>query len=333
MSFVRANIRLQAIVLITGTVLMGLKFWAWEVTHSNAILSDALESIVNVVAGAFALYSLILAAKPRDREHPYGHGKVEFISAGIEGSLIAFAGLIIIYRAVHALITGNIVHDIDQGLVLITIAGVLNLLLGFLLKRRGRQQHSITMEAGGEHLLSDAWNTAAMLIGLVLIKYTGRMWIDSAFAMAFGAFIIFQGTRVVMRSVSGIMDRTDMAVATDLVRILETHRKPGWIDIHNFRVIAFGRTLHIDCHVTLPYYWTLERSHSEINSMDDLINDRSGREVELFIHTDPCVPTSCPICLVSDCPVRRSPFTERITWTLESALANEKHERSTGNCS
>ena len=114
----RADIRLQAFVLVTSVLLTGIKFLAWWVTHSNAVLSDAMESIVNVVAGAFALYALILAAKPRDREHPYGHGKVEFISAGIEGSLIVIASVVIIARATTALVQGNLVHELGTGITL-----------------------------------------------------------------------------------------------------------------------------------------------------------------------------------------------------------------------
>ena len=148
---------------------------------------------------------------------------------------------------------------------------------------------------------------------------------DSLFAIAFAAFIIWQGVRMVRRSVGGIMDETDMAVASDLVGIIEKNRHPEWIDMHNFRVITFGSALHIDCHVTLPYYYSLEKAHAEISVLDELVNRNSGREVEFFIHMDPCIPSSCPVCQVMDCPVRQTPFVKRVPWTLETVLANEKH--------
>src|SRR5690606_13788022 len=116
-------------------------------------------------------------------------------------------------------------------------------------RKRGRRAHSLTMEAGGVHLLSDAWSSAALGLGLVVIQLTGLLWLDSLFAIGFAIFIIWQGIRMVRRSVGGIMDETDMAVADELVRIIDTNRRPEWIDIHNFRVIKFGSTLHIDCHV------------------------------------------------------------------------------------
>lgn len=319
------NIRVQAWVLVAGAVIMAVKFIAWRVTHSNAVLSDALESIVNVVAGSFALYSLVLAAKPRDRDHPYGHGKVEFISASLEGSLVALAGLIIIYESVSALITGARIHELGHGTLLVASTGVANGLLGLLLRRQGRRSHSMTMEAGGTHLLSDAWSTAAVVLGLIVIQLTGLEWLDSVFAIGFAMFILWQGVKVVRRSIGGIMDETDMAVAGELVKIVEGHRKPAWIDMHNFRVIKFGSTLHIDCHVTLPWYYTVEAAHSEITRLAKLVERNSGREVEFFIHMDPCMPLSCPVCQIMDCPVRQAPFVERIPWTLATVLADKRH--------
>lgn len=321
----QGNIRLQAWVLVAGFALMAIKFLAWKLTHSNTILSDALESIVNVTAGSFALYSLWLAAKPRDREHPYGHGKVEFISAGIEGGLVVLAGALIIWRAVQALLAHQQLHDVETGILLTGGAGALNLLMGLALKKRGQAVHSITMEASGAHLLSDAWSTVAMVGGLLLIRFTGLLWLDQLFAIVFAVYIIYTGLRVFRRSVAGIMDETDMDLAREVIALLQEHRVAAWIDVHNFRMIKYGAVLHVDCHVTLPWYYSLEQAHREIAAIERLVNDRNAREVELFIHMDPCVPTSCPICGVADCPKRQAPQRERLAWTLDTALVNQKH--------
>jgi cation diffusion facilitator family transporter len=321
----RSNIRLQTLVLLAGIGLMGIKFLAWRLTHSNTILSDALESIVNVVAGAFALYSLMLAAKPRDREHPYGHGKVEFISAGIEGGLVVIAGGVIIWRAVEALLAGQHLHDLDTGIALTGAAGALNLLMGLTLKRRGVKAHSITMEASGTHLLSDAWSTVAMVAGLVLIRLTGLLWLDQAFAIVFAVYIIVTGLRVFRRSVAGIMDEADMDLGGKVIAVLQENRKPGWVDIHNFRMIKYGSILHVDCHATLPWYYTLEQAHKEISAMEQLVNERMGRTVELFIHMDPCVPASCSICDLADCSQRQQRFVKEVPWSIETVLSNRKH--------
>lgn len=321
----RGNIRLQAWVLVAGFALMAIKFLAWRLTHSNTILSDALESIVNVTAGAFALYSLWLAAQPRDREHPYGHGKVEYISAGIEGGLVVIAGGLIIWRAVQALLAHQQLHDLDTGILLAGGAGALNLVMGLALRKRGRSQHSITMEASGAHLLSDAWSTVAMVCGLVLIRFTGLTWLDQLFAIAFAVYIIYTGLQVFRRSVAGIMDETDMGLAREVIALLEEHRRPQWIDVHNFRMIKYGAVLHIDCHVTLPWYYSLEKAHREIAAIEHLVNDRNAREVELFIHMDPCVPESCAICSVAGCTERKAANQGRLTWSLDTVLDNAKH--------
>jgi cation diffusion facilitator family transporter len=321
----RANIQLQAWVLLAGACLMAIKFIAWRLTHSNTILSDALESIVNVTAGSFALYSLWLTAKPRDREHPYGHGKVEFISAGIEGGLVVLAGGLIIWRAVQALLAHQQLHDLDTGILLAGGAGALNLVMGLALKKRGQRAHSITMEASGAHLLSDAWSTVAMVCGLILIRLTGLVWLDQLFAIVFAVYIIYTGLQVFRRSVAGIMDETDVELAREVIALLEEQRLPQWIDVHNFRMIKYGAVLHIDCHVTLPWYYSLEQAHHEIAAIEQLVNERNAREVELFIHMDPCIPDSCAICAVESCPERKAPRKERLAWSLDTAMTNQKH--------
>lgn len=304
---------------------MAIKFLAWWLTHSNTILSDALESIVNVTAGTFALYSLWLTAKPRDREHPYGHGKVEFISAGIEGGLVVLAGGLIIWRAVAALLAGQHLHDLDTGILLTGTAGAANLFMGLTLQRRGRAAHSITMEASGAHLLSDAWSTVAMVCGLVLIRITGVVWLDQVFAMVFAIYIMYTGMRVFRRSLAGIMDESDPELERQVVAVLEKQRQPAWIDLHNFRTIRYGPHLHVDCHATLPWYFDLEKAHGEIDAMGRAVREGCSREVELFIHMDPCVPASCSICALAECPERRSPFVKRVEWTLRTVTKDKKH--------
>lgn len=320
-----SNIRLQAVVLGAGAAIMAVKFAAWRATGSDTILSDALESIVNVVAGGFALYSLVLAAKPRDREHPYGHGKVEFISAGIEGGLVVLAGGAIIIRAVQALLVAKAPHDLGLGILLTGLAGAANLVMGLALRRRGERSGSITMEASGIHLLSDAWSTVAMIAGLVVIHLTGLAWLDQVFAIVFATYILVTGLRVFRRSVAGIMDETDQDLAEQVIATLEDQRRPAWVDVHNFRMIKYGAVLHIDCHATLPWYYTLEQAHAEITAMEHAVNAMNERTVELFIHMDPCIPTSCHICSLADCPVRKHAFTHRVPWTLDTVLDNKKH--------
>lgn len=320
-----SNIRLQTLVLAVGVGLLLLKTAAWWITGSHAIGSDALESIVNVVAGAFALYSLVLSSKPRDRDHPYGHGKVEYISAGIEGGLVALAGVFIIFSAVRSLQHPKPLEHLDLGIVMTLVGGAVNLLMGLLLKRRGHATHSIVMEASGTHLLSDAWSTVAMLAGLIVIRITGIGWLDQAFATTFALYIIYTGLKVFRRSVAGIMDEADPSLAREVIAVLDQHRRPAWVDVHNLRMIQYGAVLHIDCHVTLPWYYSLEVAHTEMKAIEDVVDGMNDREVEFFIHMDPCRPTSCAICSLEGCPERRQAFRERVPWTLDTVLVDHRH--------
>lgn len=213
------------LAVAVGIVLLAVKFSAFYITNSNTILSDALESIVNVAAGSFALYSLILASKPRDREHPYGHGKIEFISAGIEGTLILIAGIGIIYKSVESLVMGNQLNELDQGMYMAGAAGLVNFVLGAITEHYGNTNNSPTMIASGKHLKSDGYTSTGMIIGLVIVYVTGWVWMDSAIAMAFGLFIGVIGVKEMRKSVAGIMDEANFDLIENLIGQLNENRK------------------------------------------------------------------------------------------------------------
>lgn len=317
--------RLLAGTLLLGFLLMAVKFLAWWLTHSNAILSDALESIINVVAGAFALYSLWLSARPRDINHPYGHGKVEFLSAGFEGALISMAGLGILAKAGYNLIHPQELERLEWGIIFTAGTGAVNGLMGLFLRRRGKRERKVVLEASGEHLLSDAFTSAGLILGLGLVWLFELPWIDNAVAIVFGGMILFMGYRLIRRSVAGILDEADMQVLREVVALLEANRKPPWIDIHNLRLIRYGNNYHFDCHMTLPWYFTTRQTHAEITAVHELVDREHRGQVEFFIHVDPCTPRSCPLCLMPDCPVRQYPHRRRLTWTTDKVVENRTH--------
>lgn len=319
-------IRFQKIAVAVGVVLLALKFLAFYITNSNAIFSDAMESIVNVAAGLFALYSLILAAKPKDADHPYGHGKIEFISAGIEGTLILIAGLGIIYKSVESLIIQHELTQLDLGIYIAGSAGLINLILGKITERYGVQYNSAAMVASGKHLMSDGYTSAGMIAGLVVVKLTDWVWIDSVIALGFGAFIGFIGIKEIRKSIAGIMDEADFNLVSQLVYTIDENRTENWIDLHNFRAQKFGKQIHIDCHITVPYYISVEEAHTEIDELEKLVNKQYPNGIEMFIHTDPCKPESCRICTKQNCNVRQSNFEEKISWNLENTLKNRQHK-------
>jgi len=321
----KENINVQKLVVVVGLVLFILKITAWYITHSVAILTDALESTVNVVASFIGLYSLILSAKPRDVGHPYGHGKVEFISAGTEGTLIAVAGLVIIYEAINSLRQPHEIGQLDYGILLIAVAAAVNFAVGFLAVKRGRKNKSLALVASGKHLQSDTYTSVGIIAGLVLMKFTGWVWVDSVVALIFAFVIIFTGYKILRSSIAGIMDEADLSLIGEIVTYLDERRDPNWIDIHNLRIIQFGSVLHLDFHLTLPWYFNLHEAHLEMDKLDRLIKDKFGDSVEMFVHTDGCLDYSCKICQKEDCQVRRAAFEKRIEWTAANISSNEKH--------
>ncbi|WP_432710403.1 cation diffusion facilitator family transporter [Pedobacter sp.] len=301
------------------------KFTAYFITNSNAILTDAAESVVNVLASSFAFYSIYLTTLPKDENHPYGHGKVEFFSAFVEGVLIGIAGLIIIGKATYDLINPHVIKQLYDGAIIITATGFINLLVAYYLINTGKKHHSLTLEADGKHLLSDAISSAGLVIGIILIQITKIYWLDGVISIVMGAYIVYNGYRLTRKSVGGLMDESNTELVKDIVAIMQENRSDSWIDVHNLRAQQYGADLHIDCHVTLPYYYDLNRVHQEISAIDKLINQNKGRATELFIHADPCLYECCHYCKVKKCPVRHESFGGEIPWTLENVTKNKKH--------
>ncbi|AMS26285.1 cation diffusion facilitator family transporter [Bacteroidetes bacterium UKL13-3] len=320
-------IKIKAIrnVLIAGIVIMLIKFIAFFITHSNAILSDALESIINVVAGAFAYYSLKVAAKPKDIDHPYGHGKIEFISAGFEGGLILLAGIVIIGKSIMNMLHPIPIDKLEVGALLATVAGIANFLLGRFLIKTGENHKSITLIADGKHLQSDTWSSLGLVVGVVIIHLTGLVYLDNVFAIIFGGIIIFTGYNLVRKSLAGLMDEADESIIKGVIEVLNENRNENWIDIHNLRILQYGSSYHIDCHITLPWYNDLKTSHDELKNIEELITAKFHDKVELFIHPDPCLPFSCSLCQLTACAVRIRPFESKIEWTSANVMRNEKH--------
>lgn len=325
----KQNIRVQRLVTAISVALLITKLLAYFLTHSVAILTDALESIVNVAAGFLGLYSLSLSAKPRDADHPYGHGKIEFISAAIEGILIMVASVLIVVEAIQTIRHPSQIHQLDIGIVLIIASAAINYLAGMACVRTGKRNNSVALVASGKHLQSDTYTTVGIIAGLIAIRLTGLLWLDGAVALAFASYTFYVGFRIIRTSVAGIMDESDKQLLRKFVSLVDTNRKKNWMDLHNLRIIKYGNTLHIDCHLTVPWYFNVHEAHAEIDALAQITRDDFSHTIELFVHSDGCLPISCPICIKDDCPVRQHAFEKQIAWTVENVQANEKHHRDT----
>ncbi|MDF2385228.1 cation transporter [Nostoc ellipsosporum NOK] len=320
------NLTIQKWVAGVSVSLLVVKFCAYYFTQSVAVLTDAMESIVNVIAGFIGLYSLYVAAKPRDKDHPYGHGKAEFLSAAAEGTMIGAAGIFILYKAIRQLIAPVPVEKVDLGIWLVSITAVINFLMGRICIRIGNRNNSLALVASGRHLQSDTISTIGIVAGLILLYFTGHAWIDGVVAIVFGSFIIITGYRIVRRSIAGIMDEVDEQLLNQMVEMLNANRRINWIDLHNLRVIKYGSVLHVDCHLTVPWYLNVHEAHEEIDALSEQVRLRFGESVELFVHSDGCLPFQCPLCDKQDCPVRQHPFERKVIWTLENISQNKKHQ-------
>lgn len=256
----RHNIRVQRGVAVLSVALLLAKMVAYYLTNSVAVLTDALESIVNVVAGFFGLYSLMLSAKPKDLDHPYGHGKIEFISAAVEGSMIFIAGILIIYESVRNLITPHSILQLDIGIVLILVSALTNFGVGYVCIRTGKKNNSLALIVSGKHLQTDTYTSFGILVGLILIYFTRINWLDSVVAMIFSVIILVTGYKIIRTSVAGIMDESDRSLLSKMVDVLNKNRRENWIDLHNLRIIKYGSTLHMDCHLTVPWYLNVKEA-------------------------------------------------------------------------
>jgi cation diffusion facilitator family transporter len=310
----RQRIRIILISFGVSVVLMGSKFIAYDLTHSSAVLSDALESIINVVASGFATVSVWMAAKPPDSDHPYGHGKIEYFSAGFEGALIVCAALGIFYTGVQHLLHPRPLPHLEVGLGLLIGATLVNGLLGVGLLRIGHRTGSLTLVADGKHIFTDVYTSAAVVVGLALVYVSGWLWLDGAVACLAGINILVTGGRLVRQSFARLMDASDPDLLERIARTLEEHRKPEWIDIHQLRAWRAGNLIHTDLHLVLPRELSIEQAHKEAKTVEEVLLDHFQGKAGVLVHMDPCDERLCPACRNGACQWRKATFASAPAW-------------------
>ena len=305
--------------LYVGIGMLIMKIGAYLLTDSAAIFSDATESVVHLFAVALAVYSIILSAKPADESHFYGHGNIEYFSAGIEGFLIIVAAGVIIYHAILAFYNAQVPVRLGVGTIIIAVAGTTNLLLGFYLIKKGKSTNSLVLEADGKHILTDSFTSFGIVFGLILVLITKIYFIDQLVAVIIALNILITGYRIVRESIGGLMNETDKKMLNDLIKILLDYKKEYWIDIHNLRFRKSAEKVFIDFHVILPYYFTIKESHVE----EDYITEKIEKIIpvsETQIHLDYCDETLCKFCNNKDCDVRAEPKSKEVQWTKEKII-------------
>ncbi|MFN7966387.1 MAG: cation diffusion facilitator family transporter [Acidobacteriota bacterium] len=312
--------RMMGGTLALAIALLVVKVVAWRLTGSQALFSDALESVVNVITGAFGLFSVWLATRPPDATHPYGHGRIEFFAAGLQGAMILLAALGIFREAIPGLWDPPNLQRLNLGLLLSVVAGLANGGVGLLLIQRGRRMRSPTMAGEGQHLLTDTITTLGVIVGLLLVRVTGIAVIDPIAAIVVGLLIVRTGVNLLHEASDRLMDRADPVLLNEIVRILSVHRRDAWIEAHQLRAWTSGDRVHVDLHITLPRYWDLETTHDVQRQMFNMLRGELTRPIELMVHPDPCRPTQCEMCRVDACPVRAAAFTQGSGWDLDSLI-------------
>ncbi len=316
--------KVQTIIVSCSVILMIGKFVAFFMTNSVGILTDAMESIVNVVAGFIGLYSLHLAAKPKDEGHPFGHGKIELISASIEGLLIILAGGLIVYEGIKRLFNPSVIEKLDIGIFIITGAGIINYLLGYYSIRVGKKYDSIALIAGGKHLQSDTYSSIGLIAGLVLMYITRIGWIDSALALIFGSIIIFTGISILRKTVANLMDKADKKILCLIADIISQNRQPDWIDIHNLKMVKYGSYYYIDCDLTLPWYYNIEEGHSACQKLEQAICQGFSDKISFSVHSDSCAKRHCEHCQINDCKYRKQAFVSLLKFSLKEITESDE---------
>lgn len=308
-----------------GVGMFFAKFTAYLITDSTAIFSDAAESVVHVVATSIALYSIYLSSKPADKTHLYGHGNVEYFSAGLEGILIIVAALVIFYTSIKAIIIGIVPEKLDIGTTIIAAAGIVNLILGFYLVRMGKKTNSLTLIADGKHVLTDSYTSIGVVFGLILVLLTGYVILDPLIAIIIAANILYTGLKLIRESVGGLMNETDPNLLSELSQKLISIKKDYWVDIHHLRFWKSGDSINVDFHLMLPYFFSIKESHDEEefieNSLQELNPNSSVR-----IHVDFCKDELCKLCGYQKCEFRKEEKKINVDWNTEKLLGKSVYD-------
>jgi len=269
MSEMRSSLTRFAWLSIAAAVItIALKTAAYFITGSVGLLSDAVESVVNLIGGIMALAMLTVAARPADEDHAYGHGKAEYFSSGVEGSLILVAAISIAIAATLRLITPRPLQELGVGLAVSVMASIVNLVVALLILRAGRRNNSITLEANARHLLTDVWTSAGVLVGVGAVALTGWQRLDPLVALLVAANIVWTGVGIVRRSIGGLMDSALGAADVASVQKVLDGYAAGGVQFHALRTRQAGACKFVSVHVLVPGEWTVQRGHELLERIE-----------------------------------------------------------------
>jgi cation diffusion facilitator family transporter len=282
----RSLLRFAWLSIAAAIVTIALKGIAWWLTGSVGLLSDALESFVNLAAAMFTLYVLAIAARPPDEEHAYGYSKAEYFGSGFEGTLILVAAGLIAAAAIERLLHPQPLASVGAGLAVNAAAGAVNFAVARVLLAAGRKHRSIALEADARHLLADVWTSAGVIAGVAAVAATGWLWLDPLLALAVAANILWWGVRLMRRSVLGLLDRAlTEADRRAIDAALEPYRAQG-IEFHALRTRAAAGRSFVSMHVLVPGAWSVQRGHDAVEEIEEKVR-AAVPGATVFTHLEP----------------------------------------------
>lgn len=282
----RRLIRLMWLAIAASVATIGLKTGAWLLTGSVGLLSDAAESVVNLVAAIFGLVAIHWAGQPADEEHTYGHEKANYLAAGVEGALILIAAVTIGVAAVDRLIDPQPIQAVGLGLAVSMVASTVNLSVGLLLIRVGRREQAMVLEADGKHLLTDVWTSVGVVIGVALVAITGWETLDPLVALVVAANIVVAGCGLVRRSADGLMDRALEPGERQLIDAVLERFTTEQTGFHALRTRRAGRRAFVSVHVLVPGEWSVQRGHDFVERVEEALRDTFAA-VTVDTHLEP----------------------------------------------
>ncbi len=275
------------ISLIVASISLSVKIAAFIVTGSTAALSDAAESVVHLFAVVFVVYGYLLSLKPADDDHLYGHDRIEFLSVGAEGSIIIVAGITIIYHAVMSSITGIEITNMDTGIWLLVIAGLINLVLGSYVLRVGKREKNMIAISNGKHTLTDVWTSGGVVAALLLIHFTGWLFMDVVVSLLIAGYICYEAYKLLRYSISGLMDTRNPEIDRAIRKVLQDEipgKIKGW---HHLRHRNTGRTTWIQIHLVFEDDLSLKEAHEEATLLERKLIDALDTDAVVTIHLEP----------------------------------------------
>ncbi len=320
----KKTLPVSIVYLLVSIIIFAIKWLAYYRTGSQAVFSDALEGIVNIFAALIALTLIYFALQPADKDHPYGHGKLEFFSAAFEGTLLFIAGIVIIIDSIKTLHGEHQITQFSFGLLLMVLTGLGNLLLSLYLNKKGKQLNSLALIASSKHVASDVWTTVGVVFGVFFVWITNLTFMDSLIAIAVGIHLLFEAWEIIVKSFSSLMDAGDKNFIKELQKLIVKNRFPGMIQVHHVRIIRSGRFHHIDAHLVVPEFWDIKKTHHLTHHFENKICTDYTHHAEIVFHVDPCLKRYCSFCNYEPCEIRQKPFKKLKEMTLVELLEPEE---------